>query len=339
MRIFRSVKRINSIVWKEFIQFSRDSASLMLAFVLPVFLLMVFGYAATLDIDHIQMAVFDGCQSAESRKLVAFFEQSGYFVPEAYARSAEEVETMIDKGEVKCGMIIAPDFDYRMQHGEPAQVQMLIDGQDPLVSGTALNISQILALARSGQIMQERLGNTLNGGTGPFARANIDLRPQILYNPDRKTLDLYIPGMIAMIMQSVTVFLTAFALLRERERGNFEQLLITPLRPYELVLGKLFPYIVVGFIEFVLVLAVSVFWFKVQMAGSLFVMFALYVLFLASSLALGMLVASICQNQLQSLMLMIAILLTALILSGFVFPRESMPRFCYWLGGVLPITY
>lgn len=334
-----SIKRINAIVWKEFIHFRRDIMAVLIAFVLPVYALFIFGYAVSLDFDHMKMAVFDSSQSRESRKLISFFEQSEYFIPEQYARSSAEVKELLDRGDVKCGLIIGPDFDKQLQHGEPAQVQFLIDGQDPLVSGTALNISQIMVLARSGQIMQDRLGNSLNGGVGPFAKANIDIRPQILYNPDRKTLDLYIPGMLALIMQSVTVFLTAFALLHEKERGVFDQLLITPIRPFELILGKLVPYITIGFLEFLAALAVSVFWFNVPVSSSLYVLLVVYTLFLSSSLALGMLIAAFVETQLQSLMMMVALLLTALILSGFVFPRESMPAFCYWLGAALPTTY
>jgi ABC-2 type transport system permease protein len=334
-----SLRRMNAIAIKEFIQFGRDKTSVALAFGLPVFLIVIIGYAATFDVDHLKMAVCDMSCTTESRQLIAFFEQSEYFVPTYYTSSYAEVVDMIDRGKARVGMIIEPSYARDLRNGMSAQVQFLIDGQDPVVAKTALSTCQVLAIARSAQLNYERLGNTLNGGTGPFGTPYIDLRPRLLYNPEGKSSNLFVPGLIGLILQNILTMLTSFAMLRETERGNFEQLLITPIKPIEMVLGKLIPYVLIGLGEYLTILLIGIYWFKTKMVGDPLTMLVMCFFFILGSVGLGLLVSTIAKTQLQAIEIVICILLPSLVLSGFVFPLEAQPHLISLLGSSLPVTY
>lgn len=334
-----SFRRMNAIAIKEFIEFSRDKTSMALAFGLPIFLIIIIGYAATFDVDHLKMAVCDMSCTAESRRLIAFFEQSEYFVPAYYVGDYAEVVQMIDCGKVRVGMIIQPGFARDLHSGKTAQVQFLIDGQDTVVAKTALSTSQVLALAHTAQLNYDRLGNTLNGGTGPFGTPYIDLRPQLLYNPESKSSNLFIPGLIGLILQNILTMLTSFAMLREAERGNLEQLLITPIKPLEMILGKLIPYLTIGLVEYLTILLIGIYWFQTKMAGDPITMFLICFFFIIGSVGLGLLVSTIARTQLQAIEIVICILLPSLVLSGFVFPREAQPHVIFLMGSSLPVTY
>jgi len=330
---------MNAIAIKEFIEFSRDRLSVALAFGLPIFLLIIIGYAATFDVDHLKMAVYDMSRTKESRQLIAFFEQSEYFIPAYYTGSYAETVQMIDCGKARVAMIIEPDYAENLRSGKTAQVQFLIDGQDPVVAKTALSTCQVLAIARSAQLTYERLGNSLGGGTGPFGMPYIELRPRLLYNPEGKSSNLFVPGLIGLILQNILTMLTSFAMLRETERGNFEQLLITPLKPLEMILGKLIPYLIIGLVEYLLVLLVGIYWFDTKMAGDPVTMFLMCFFFIVGSVGLGLLVSTIAKTQLQAIEIVVCILLPSLVLSGFVFPREAQPGWISILGTSLPVTY
>jgi len=334
-----SLRRMNAIAIKEFIEFGRDRLSVALAFGLPIFLLIIIGYAATFDVDHLKMAVCDMSCTNESRQLIAFFEQSEYFVPAYYVGSYAEVVRLIDRGEARVGMIIEPGYGENINSGQSAQVQFLIDGQDPVVAKTALSTCQILAVARSVEINYDRFGVSLDRGIGPFSIPYIELRPQLLYNPEGKSSNLFVPGLIGLILQNILTLLTSFAMLRETERGNFEQLLITPLKPLEMILGKLIPYLFIGLGEYLLVLLVGLYWFDTKMVGNPVTMFVMCFFFIVGSVGLGLLVSTIAKTQLQAIEIVVCILLPSLVLSGFVFPREAQPGWVSLLGSSLPVTY
>lgn len=334
-----SFRRMHAIAIKEFIEFGRDRLSVALAFGLPIFLIVIIGYAATFDVDHLKMAICDMSCTTESRNLISFFEQSEYFIPAYYAGSYSEVVHLIDCGKARVGMIIEADYAQDLHSGKSAQVQFLIDGQDPVVAKTALSTCQVLAVARSVQINYDRLGKTLNGGIGPFGTPFIDLRPQLLYNPEGKSSNLFIPGLIGLILQNILTMLTSFAMLRETERGNFEQLLITPIKPLEIILGKLIPYLFIGLGEYLTILAIGIYWFKSKMIGDPFIMFGMCFFFILGSVGLGLLVSTIAKTQLQAIEIVVCILLPSLVLSGFVFPREAQPDSISILGSLMPVTY
>lgn len=334
-----SLRRMNAIAIKEFIEFGRDRLSVALAFGLPVFLLVIIGYAATFDVDHLKMAVCDMSRTNESRQLIAFFEQSEYFIPAYYTGSYAEVVHLIDCGEARVGMIIEPGYSENLHSGKTAQVHFLIDGQDPVVAKTALSTCQVLAIARSVQINYDRLGKTISSGIGPFGTPYVDLRPQLLYNPEGKSSNLFVPGLIGLILQNILTMLTSFAMLRETERGNFEQLLITPVKPLEMVLGKLIPYLFIGIGEYLLVLLVGIYWFEAKMVGDLITMFVMCFFFILGSVGLGLLVSTIAKTQLQAIEIVVCILLPSLVLSGFVFPRDAQPGWISFMGSALPVTY
>lgn len=332
-----SLRRMNAIAIKEFIEFGRDRLSVALAFGLPIFLLIIIGYAATFDVDRLKMAVCDMSCTKESRQLIAFFEQSEYFIPAYYTGSYAETVYMIDSGKARVGMIIEPGYAENLRSGKRAQVQFLIDGQDPVVAKTALSTCQVLAIAGSAQLYYDRLGKTFNGG--PFGAPYIDLRPQLLYNPEGKSSNLFVPGLIGLILQNILTLLTSFAMLRETERGNFEQLLITPLKPLEMILGKLIPYLFIGLGEYLLVLLVGLYWFDTKMVGDPVTMFVMCFFFILGSVGLGLLVSTVAKTQLQAIEIVVCILLPSLVLSGFVFPREAQPGWVSLLGSSLPVTY
>ncbi|KNZ70249.1 ABC transporter [Thermincola ferriacetica] len=329
-------QRLRSIIVKEIIQIKRDRASLAIIFVMPVMMLLLFGYAVTTDVENISIVVFDQAKTAESRQLVDAFTNSGYFIIQEFVEYYRDVESKIDSGTAKAGLIIPPDYTKRLKRKDSAQVQLLVDGSDPLVARTALSAAQVIAQHKSFVLKLQDIKKT---GLPVDARQSIDLRYRIWYNPDMESVKFNIPGLIGLIMQNITVMLTGFALVRERERGTLEQLIITPVKPVELVAGKLVPYVVIAFMDVLLALMVGTFWFDVPVRGNLFLLLFLSFVFLLAALGFGMFISTVAKTQLQAMQMSILLMLPSVLLSGFMFPRDSMPPFVQFLGALLPLTY
>ncbi|GAB4260393.1 ABC transporter permease [Thermincola ferriacetica] len=329
-------QRLRSIIVKEIIQIKRDRASLAIIFVMPVMMLLLFGYAVTTDVENISIVVFDQAKTAESRQLVDAFTNSGYFIIQEFVEYYRDVESKIDSGTAKAGLIIPPDYTKRLKRKDSAQVQLLVDGSDPLVARTALSAAQVIAQHKSFVL---KLQDIKKMGLPVDARQSIDLRYRIWYNPDMESVKFNIPGLIGLIMQNITVMLTGFALVRERERGTLEQLIITPVKPVELVAGKLVPYVVIAFMDVLLALMVGTFWFDVPVRGNLFLLLFLSFVFLLAALGFGMFISTVAKTQLQAMQMSILLMLPSVLLSGFMFPRDSMPPFVQFLGALLPLTY
>ena len=331
-----NLQRLKAIIKKEFIQIRRDPPSLVMAFILPLLMLLIFGYAVTTDVDHIKTAVFDQSKSTESRQLVDIFRNTGYFDPDIYVDNSRDMTRLIDRGQARVGIIIPPDYAREMHRGEPAQVQLLVDGSDPLVARTALSTAQVTAQAKSFEIKAKTLQQS---GLSSNLQPAIDLRHRVWYNPNMESMKFNIPGLIGLIMQNITMMLTAFALVRERERGTLEQLIITPVKPAELIVGKLVPYILIAFIDVMIVLGFGMFWFDVPVKGSILQLLGLAFVFLMGALGLGMFVSTVAKTQLQAMQVSFMIILPSVLLSGFMFPRESMPKVIQIIGYVMPLTY
>ncbi|MFC4322589.1 ABC transporter permease [Litchfieldia salsa] len=324
-----SFTRYASIVKKEIIQIKKDPGSLAIAIVLPVMLLFLLGYAVSSEIDNIEMVVWDQNQTAESRSLIQSFENSRYFLQTGRVQSYDEIEKMLDQGDVSMALIIPRTYSNDLLT-EGASVQILIDGSDPTVSKTALSNSKLVVQNKSIQIQSQLTAGILQ----PVKEDS-----RVLYNPTMEVMNFNIPALIGLILQEVILLLTAFSLVREKERGTMEQLIVTPIKSSELILGKLTPYIGIGLFSFLLVLITALTWFGVPVQGSMTLLIGLSILFMITTLAMGILVSTLAKNQLQAMHMAFAIILPSVILSGFVFPREPMPLIIQALGGFIPLTY
>lgn len=331
-----NIQRLLSIVKKEIIQIRRDPPSLAMAFVVPIMMLLIFGYAVTTDVEHIKTAVLDQSNSPESRKLVEVFHNTGYFDTETYVDNFKEMTGLIDSGKARVGIIIPPDYTRKLHRNEQAQLQLIVDGSDPLVARTALSTAQVVA---QNEAFALKVKSLQQSGIPVNLQPAIDLRFRIWYNPNMESMKFNIPGLIGLIMQNITMMLTAFSMVRERERGTLEQLIITPVKPSELILGKLIPYIVISFIDILIVLGFGIFWFKVPVNGSVLLLLGLSFIFLMGALGLGMFVSTVAKTQLQAMQVSFMIILPSVLLSGFMFPRESMPIIIQIIGYVIPLTY
>ncbi|MCF6095208.1 ABC transporter permease [Microaerobacter geothermalis] len=330
-----SIHRFASIMKKEFLQLKRDRASFGIAVMMPLVLLLLFGYAINTDVDHMPTAIWDQSKSKESRELIASFELTQYFDMTNEVQNYKQLQSLMDTGNIKMGLVIPPDYAYQLEKNEEAKIQILIDGSDPTAARTALSSAQLITQNKALAIQEEMLKKQ------GFNQRIIPIKAEtrVLYNPDMDSTVFNIPGLIGLILQNVTALLTAFALVRERERGTMEQLVVTPVRPIELILGKLVPYVIIGLFSFSLVLFTGIYWFQVPVKGNILLLFVLGLLFLITTLSIGILISTIAKTQLQAMQMAFIIMLPSVLLSGFIFPRETMPLFVQGLGGLIPLTY
>jgi ABC transporter DrrB family efflux protein len=338
----RPFRGLGAVFIKEFSHIRRQPSTLFFMLVIPVMQTLIFGFALDTQIEHIPMVVYnlDGRQA--SRELIQAFENTRKFTVERSAQDDESYRRMLTSGRAKVGLRIPPDYSDRLLRGEQAQVQVLIDGSDSQVATTALNAANLLGLTRSlaiGRIFSEsrQLGPARNEA-GQVALP-IEVRPRLLYNPDLRSAHFFVPGLVGIILQLVTLFLTTFAVVRERELGTLEQLFVTPVGRAGLLLGKLLPYAIVGFVETLLVLVVMVHLFQVPIGGSLPLLLGLSGLFLVCSLSLGLLISTLAKSQVSAMQMAFMVMMPSVLLSGFVFPRSEMPLPIYLISFAIPVTY
>jgi ABC transporter DrrB family efflux protein len=316
-----------AIIYKELLQVKRDPST-RFVFMVPVIQTLIFGFAIDLDIQHIRTVVVDLDQSTESRRLVERFENTGSFDIVDQVPSEAEARRRIVAGSAKVAIIVPTDYSAHRLRGEQAKVQVLVDGSDSTVAGNAVQTSRGVAEIESRLVAGIELD-----------AAPVDVRPRVLFNPDLVSSHFYVPGLVGIILQLVTVMLTAFAVVRERERGTLEQLAVTPVSKSALLIGKLIPYAVIGMLQTLLVLGMMRVIFGVHIEGSVFLLLALSALFLLPSLALGILISTVATNQAQAMQLSLLIMLPSVLLSGFAFPRETMPPIIRAIGWGIPVTY
>lgn len=331
-----------AILLKEFAHIRREPITLFFAFFVPVLQLTIFGYAINTTIDDIRAVVYDLDGREAGRELVAAFENSRKFKVVGRVHDQGSFDYALASGRAKVGIKIPPDYSDRLLRGQQATVQVLIDGSDSQVATTAMNGAALLGLMQSlgrGRALAESV--QLAAARDPAGRMAlpIEVRPRLLYNPDLKSAHFFVPGLIGIIMQLVTLFLTSFAIVRERELGTLEQLFVTPVGRAGLLIGKLIPYALIGFVETLIVLVVMVFIFGVPIRGELVLLLGLCLLFLFTALGLGLLVSTLARTQLQAIQFAFLIMMPSILLSGFVFPREAMPAPIYWLSFAIPVTY
>ncbi|HXV49480.1 MAG TPA: ABC transporter permease [Candidatus Binatia bacterium] len=316
-----------AILRKEIIHIKRDPAT-RFVLAIPVIELLVFGYAIDTDVKHVPTVVLDLNRDAESRQLVKEFTNTRYFKLIREVHSDQELQSTIVSGQAKVGIKIPPDYSANLVNGRQAQVQVIIDGSESTTALQVLNTSQQLGFLKSLAIE----------GISP-AQFRIDVRPRLLFNPNLESANFFVPGLIGILLQLVTVFLTAFAIVRERERGTLEQLLVTPVSKGGLILGKLLPYTVMGFGQTVLVLLLMVYLFRVPIHGSVTLLLFLSALFLVPALGIGIVVSTFARNQGEAMQASIMFMLPSILLSGFIFPRDSMPLIIYFISWFIPATY
>jgi ABC-2 type transport system permease protein len=330
---------------KEFIHLLRDRRTLLILVGMPMIQLLLFGYAINMTVDHVPTVVSDQSLDTASHAYVDAMVTSGFFDVTAYVASQADVIQAIDEGRAQAGIIIPPDFAARVERGE-AQVLLLVDGSDLFTSLSAYNAAAINAQFHATEVLisrVERSGLARRGDSGQAdgvqALLPLDTRIRILYNPNLDDLWFVIPGMTATLLQVQSIALTAAAVVRERERGNIEQILVTPIRPAEFMVGKMVPTAFVALLNLLTVLGVGVFWFNVPFQGSFWLFLWLSILYVFSGLGLGLLVSAVSQSQKQALQLVGVTTLIGIMLGGFIFPRYTMPPVIRFAGNLFPLTY
>lgn len=332
----QSFRRMMTIVRKEWLHIIRDPRTLALVIVLPVMMLFLLGYAVANDVKDIPLVVADLSHTDASRTLTDKLTVSEFFKFTHVAQSENEILEMLDAGIVKAGLYIPENFGRDVSTGGVGTIQFYIDGSNPTIAQTAQLAAETISQSMSQEILIQRIERS---GTGMQLSLPVDSRIRYLYNPDMKRMNFMIPGLVAIILQIQTLLLTAFAIVREREQGTLEQLIVTPVRSWELMLGKILPFVVVAFVNVIMTVAVGAVWFGVKVVGSIALLAGLSLIFLLGSLGLGVLISNISKTQMQAMYMASFIMMPSFILAGLLFPRENMPWLAYYAGYLLPVTF
>ena len=331
------LQRIWTVIQKEFIQTFRDRRTLLIQLSMPVIQLLLLAFAVNMNVDHIATIVADQSHDSASQAYVNALVASGYFDVVAYAPGQAEVTQAIDEGRVLAGIVIPHDFGTHVERGD-AQVLFLVDGSDLMTSLSAYNAATITAEMHATDVLMKKVARSGMLAEGQnFLPLNALIR--ILYNPNMETLWFVIPAMCAMILQMQSVALTAAAVVRERETGTIEQILVTPIRPGELMLGKIAPNILIAMANLLTILALGVFAFGVPFQGDFWLFFWLAFMFVFSGLGLGILISTVSQNQNQAQQIIMMVMMLGIVLSGFMFPRDKMHILIRLAGNLFPLTY
>jgi ABC-2 type transport system permease protein len=328
--------RILVIAWKELIQLRRDRLTVAMMSALPVVQLLLFGYAINTDVRHIPTVVYDQDDTAESRDLAESLAATGFYDLVGHARDYDDVEHAIRAGDARVALVVPPHYASDIARGRAAQVQLVVDGSDPQIVASATNTAASLVAARSGELLETKL-QAMSGGR--LGAQPLNLEPNTWYNPDLRTAVFIVPGIVGVILTMTMVMLTAMAIARERERGTMEQLVVSPVKKLQLIIGKIIPYVLIGYVQMTLILATGRVVFDVPIVGSLPLLYALAFLFIAANLALGLFFSTLAKTQQQAMQMSFFFLLPNILLSGFMFPFEAMPRPAQWLSQCLPLTH
>ncbi|MDY0020815.1 MAG: ABC transporter permease [Anaerolineae bacterium] len=321
---------------KELTQLVRDRGTFALILFLPVVELLLFAYAVSLTVDHIPTAVADLSLDAQSQAFVDALTVSGFFDVTLWVQDEAQVIRAIDEGVVRAGIVIPPDFASQTERGG-AQVLILLDGSDSFTVQSGYSAAAAIAQARATQMLLEQFGRA--GARGGGITLPVVTASHILYNPDMDDMVFLVPAIAAAILQLMSLGLTAMAVVRERELGTIEQLLVTPARPLELMIAKMVPNLLVSVFNLVFLMALSVFWFGVPFQGNVWLFGWLSLIFLASGLGMGLLISTIAKTQKQAQELTMLMVLLSLLLTGFIYPREPMPPVVRAVGNLIPLTY
>ncbi len=316
------------MLWKEFVQLRRDRFTLGMMVGIPALQLLLFGFAIQTEVRHIRTLVLDESKTPESRALVRVMENTGNFDIVGTVGSRAELVDRIDRGKAGAAVVIPPGFMADLRRGRPAEAQVIVDAADPMASSAAM--------AGAAQAAQARLLELTAQGHGPRL---LDVRIRPWYNPGVRSAVYVVPGIVGVLLSMTMVMITSMAVVRERERGTLEQLVVTPINKTGLMLGKLIPFLAIGYVQMSVILVLGRVVFDVPLRGSLTALYGVTLAFIVANLALGLLVSTAVRTQTQAMQLSFFFLLPNILLSGFMFPREAMPAAAQWLGALLPLTY
>ncbi len=331
-----SLLRLSAVARKETLHVLRDPWSLALGLFIPAIMLILFGYALTLDVDRVPMAIWDQSTTQLSRDFVDSFAGSRYFAVHSYVTSYTEIERAIDQGDALVGMVIPREFAADVSTGRDTPVQMIFDGSDSNTATIAINYASALTQAFSRQVTIEQFER--KGGKAPDPP--IDLRPRVWFNADMESRNAIVPGLIAISMMIIAALLTSLTVAREWERGTMEQLIATPIKGPELIFGKLAPYFAIGMLDMLMVVLMGYFIFGVPLRGNLLLLFGSSAIFLIGVLGMGILISTATRSQLLSSQIsMLTTFLPAFLLSGFLYPIENMPRAIQVITYLIPARY
>jgi len=318
--VIESLRRVMAIARKEVRQLRRDRLTFGMIVGIPTLQLLLFGYAINLDVRHVPAAVADQARTQRSRQLAADAEASQVIDVVQEVASGEELERLLKRGEISVGLLLPPDFERRVQDGRPA-AQLLVDASDPVLLGAVKDLREL----------------PIPGRPAPERRDTFSMRP--LYNPEGRAAVQIVPGLVGVILTMTMTLFTAVAIVRERERGNLELLITTPVRTWELMLGKIAPYIAIGLVQATLVLLLGSLLFRVPLRGSALDLYLAVLLFISATLSMGLLISTAARSQFQSFQITIFFFLPQILLSGFMFPFSAMPRAAKWIAELFPLTH
>jgi ABC-2 type transport system permease protein len=331
-----NLSRVRAIARKEFIHVARDPRSLGMAIAIPILLLVLFGFALTLDVDHVPLVVWDQSASLESREFISQFAGSRYFNIHTHVRNYREIEHAIDSRQALAALIIPADFAGGLVAGRNVPVQMIVDGSDANTATIAMGYARVVAILYSQQVALGEVRRV----AGAALTVPIEIRPRVWFNNDMESRNYIIPGLIAVIMMIIAALLTSLTIAREWERGTMEQLISTPVHGSELILGKLLPYFAIGMLDVLLAVLMGEWVFHVPLRGNVALLFGMAAIFLAGALALGMLISIVTKSQLlASQLAMVLTFLPSFLLSGFMYAIDNMPQPIQVITYLIPSRY
>jgi ABC-2 type transport system permease protein len=326
--------RLLAIAWKEFMQVKRDTITVLMMVGLPVAQLLFFGYAINTDVRNIPTVIYDQDGSPESRDLVRRMEATGFYMILGPVRSYDEISRALVSNIARVALVVPTGFGNDLRSGGAAEAQLVVDGSDPQTVASASNTAGAMISGLAMDMMVQRLD-----AAGLATAPPVKLEPTVWYNPELRTAVFVVPGLVGVILTTTMIMLTAIAIARERERGTLEQLIVSPIRPAELVAGKILPYVLVGYVQMSLILALGKVVFDVPVAGSVLLLYALASLFISTCLAIGLFFSTIAQTQQQAMQMTGAYTLPNYMMSGFMFPFEGMPKPAQYVAECLPLTH
>jgi ABC-2 type transport system permease protein len=319
----------SAVFYKETLHVRRDFATLFFSLIIPILQMFLLGFGIDTNVRQVNTVVYNADGRRESRELLDRLRNSDTFHLYRFVNNDRDLNDAIISGKCRVGIKIPVDYSDKLLHNMSAQVLVLIDGSDSSVAGQAINVTTSIGL-------DESLRRVLGNSDAPFA---VDMRPKVLFNPDSRSPNFFLPGLTAVLLLNVTTFLTAFSIVREKERGTLEQLFVTPVRPMGLLLGKLLPYLVIGFFELCMIVTAMRFIFSVPIHGNVILLAFLSLPYIFVSLSLGILISSKATSQAHAMQLAFLTILPSIFFSGYIFPRETMPKFFYALSFFVPATY
>jgi ABC-2 type transport system permease protein len=327
--------RIRALVWKEFLQLRRDRLTLAFALGMPLMQLIIFGYAIDYDVKHLPAAILDESHSQESRSFVDGLMATQYFDVKAQVASEAELRATLDRGKAQVGVWFPPDYARRIRAGGTGEVMIIVDGSSPTTASNAMATAQGVGQLRNTQLLFDRMGT--GGAAKPVMPIEVRIRPW--YNPNLRSPTFIVPGLAGVILSMTCIMFSANSIVREKERGTLDQVLVTPVTPLELFAGKAIPVVVMAYLQMTVLFGVAHLFFQVPMAGSIPLLYLMAGLFIVAMLGIGIRISTAAQSQGQSAQMSMLTFLPFVFLSGYIFPRESMPALFYALGELIPLTH